>query len=83
MKEEECTMCQHLLVAADRYNMERLKLICEDKLCRHIDVGTMANILALADAHRCDVLKSACLVFLGRKANLKAVMASGDTHRPC
>jgi speckle-type POZ protein len=73
-KEEEGAMCQHLLVATDMYGMERLKLICEDKLCRHIDVGTVANILALAEAHRCDV--SACLVFLGRKANLIVVMAS-------
>ncbi|KAK1630573.1 hypothetical protein QYE76_004888 [Lolium multiflorum] len=75
-QEEEATMYQHLLVAADTYGMERLKLICEDKLCKHIDVGTVANILALAEAHRCHVLRSACLAFLGRKANLTAVMAS-------
>lgn len=29
---------QHLLVAADRYGMERLKLMCAEKLCRIIDV---------------------------------------------
>uniref|UniRef100_A0ACD5Y9U3 Uncharacterized protein n=1 Tax=Avena sativa TaxID=4498 RepID=A0ACD5Y9U3_AVESA len=75
-KEEENTMFQHLHVAADMYNMERLKLICEDKLCKYIDVGTIANILALAEAHHCHVLKSACFSFLGRKANLMAVMAS-------
>jgi speckle-type POZ protein len=81
MKEEEGTMCQHLLVAADRYGMERLKLICEDKLCKHINVGTLANILALAEAHHCHVLKSACFGFLGSKANLTAVMASdGFVH---
>uniref|UniRef100_A0ACD5Y5N9 Uncharacterized protein n=1 Tax=Avena sativa TaxID=4498 RepID=A0ACD5Y5N9_AVESA len=55
-KEEEDTMFQHLLVAADMYSMERLKLICEDKLCKYIDVGTVANILALAEAHHCHVL---------------------------
>ncbi|CAM0951238.1 unnamed protein product [Alopecurus aequalis] len=75
-KEEEDTMCQHLLVAADTYNMERLKLICEAKLCKCIDVGTVANILALAEAHDCHKLKSACFGFLGCTANLTAVIAS-------
>ncbi|CAN6293556.1 unnamed protein product [Urochloa humidicola] len=45
-KEDEDVMCQHLLVAADRYDMERLKLVCESKLCEYIDVGTAATILS-------------------------------------
>ncbi|XP_025791693.1 PTI1-like tyrosine-protein kinase 1 [Panicum hallii] len=36
-QQKEAAMAQHLLVAADRYNLERLKLICEEKLCKHID----------------------------------------------
>lgn len=76
-KPEEGVLCQHLLVAADRYDMERLKLICEDKLCRYIDVGTAAIILALAEQHRCHSLKKACIDFLSAPANLKAVVA-GD-----
>nr|AAP53857.2 BTB/POZ domain containing protein [Oryza sativa Japonica Group] len=77
MEEEEDTMCQHLLVAADRYNLERLKLICEDRLCKHVGVGTVVNILTLAGQHHCDGLKKACLHFLGSPANLSAVLA-GD-----
>ena len=30
--EEEDVMSQHLLVAADRYNLDRLELLCEEKL---------------------------------------------------
>ncbi|TVU03772.1 hypothetical protein EJB05_50680, partial [Eragrostis curvula] len=57
---EEALMAQHqhLLVAADRYGMERLKLVCEDMLCRLIDVATLATTLALAEQHRCQGLKS-------------------------
>ncbi|KAL6643045.1 hypothetical protein ACP70R_021226 [Stipagrostis hirtigluma subsp. patula] len=75
-KEEEDAMYQHLLVAADRYGVERLKLICEDKLRNYIDVGKVATILTLAEQHQCPVLKKACLDFLSAPANLRAVMAS-------
>uniref|UniRef100_A0A0E0EY43 BTB domain-containing protein n=1 Tax=Oryza meridionalis TaxID=40149 RepID=A0A0E0EY43_9ORYZ len=74
--EEEDVMCQHLLVAADRYNLQRLKLVCEGKLCRYIAVGTVGNILALADQHHCAGLKKACFHFLGSQANLSAVIAA-------
>ncbi|CAL4933470.1 unnamed protein product [Urochloa decumbens] len=63
-KEEAAAMCQHLLVAADRYDMERLKLICKGRLRKHIDAASAANILALAEMHRCPGLKDACFRFL-------------------
>jgi speckle-type POZ protein len=75
-KEEEDIMCQHLLVAADRYNMQRLKLICEEKLCEYIDVGTVAIILALAEQHHCDGLKKACFNFLSCPAHRRAFVAT-------
>jgi speckle-type POZ protein len=68
-------MAQHLLVAADRYNMERLKLICEEKLCNHLDESTVETTLALAEQHGCGALKKACFKFLTSPGNLKAVMA--------
>ncbi|KAL6643089.1 hypothetical protein ACP70R_021270 [Stipagrostis hirtigluma subsp. patula] len=73
---EEDVMAQHLLVAADRYNLDRLKLICEEKLCTYIDVGTVATILALAEQHHCHRLKKACFDFLSYPANLRAAVAS-------
>lgn len=42
-------MLQHLLVAAERYKMERLKLLCQEKLCKHIDGRTVVTMLVLAD----------------------------------
>ncbi|XP_020165077.1 BTB/POZ and MATH domain-containing protein 2-like [Aegilops tauschii subsp. strangulata] len=69
-------IAQHLLVAADRYDMERLKLICEGKLCDHICKSTVATTLALAEQHGCGALKKACFKFLMSPGNLKVVMES-------
>jgi speckle-type POZ protein len=78
-KGEATAMAQHLLVAADRYDMERLKLVCEDKLCRHLDAGTAATTLALAEQHQCPRLKEAVFAFIcSSPSNLRAVVASDD-----
>ncbi|NP_001131785.1 BTB/POZ and MATH domain-containing protein 1-like [Zea mays] len=74
--DDEDVLCQHLLVAADKYNLERLKLLCEKKLCECIHVGTIATILALAEQHRCHALKKVCFHFLSSPANLRAVAAT-------
>ncbi|CAL4933475.1 unnamed protein product [Urochloa decumbens] len=74
--EAGATMTQHLLVAADRYDMQRLKMICEDRLCRHIDVTTVATTLALADQRHCQGLKKACFEFLKSPKILDEVMAT-------
>ena len=75
-KEEEDVTCRHLLVAADRYGMDRLKLICEEKLCEYIDVSTAATILLLAEQHHCEGLKKACFDFLAAPTNLRATVAT-------
>ncbi|RCV43051.1 hypothetical protein SETIT_9G264600v2 [Setaria italica] len=79
--EEEAAMCQHLLVAADRYDMERLKMICEARLRKHIDAGSAATILALAELHGCPGLKDACFRFLETPRAMAAVAeAEGFEH---
>ncbi|KAM3335766.1 hypothetical protein ACQJBY_029960 [Aegilops geniculata] len=75
-EEDEDVMCQHLLVAADRYGMERLKSIYEEKLCKFINAATIATILTLAEQHHCEGLKKACSRFLGSPANLRALLDS-------
>ncbi|CAL5061286.1 unnamed protein product [Urochloa decumbens] len=67
-------MAQHLLAAADRYALERLKLLCELKLCEDVAINTVANTLALAEQHHCYQLKTVCLKFVALPENLKAVM---------
>ncbi|CAN6293486.1 unnamed protein product [Urochloa humidicola] len=73
-EQQEAMMAQHLLEAADRYDMHRLKLICEDKLCRHLDTSTVATTLVLAEQHNCQGLKEACIEFLKSPDALEAVM---------
>jgi len=74
--DDEDVLSQHLLVAADKYSLERLKLLCESKLCEYVDVGTVATVLALAEQHHCHGLKKVCFHFLSSPANLRAAVAS-------
>ncbi|XP_039136136.1 BTB/POZ and MATH domain-containing protein 1-like [Dioscorea cayenensis subsp. rotundata] len=67
-------MAQHLLAAADRYALERLRLLCEVKLCEDVAINTVATTLALAEQHHCNQLKSVCLKFVALPENLRAVM---------
>ncbi|GJN01701.1 hypothetical protein PR202_ga18982 [Eleusine coracana subsp. coracana] len=71
-------MMQHLLVAADRYGLDRLRLMCEEKLCESMDVQTVATILALAEQHHCAQLKDVCLEFIASHDVLGVVMQTDE-----
>jgi speckle-type POZ protein len=43
--EEGVALLQHLLVAADRYDLPRLRAMCEKRLCEHISVTTSTTML--------------------------------------
>ncbi|KAL6843280.1 hypothetical protein ACP4OV_026993 [Aristida adscensionis] len=57
-------LAKDLLVAADRYAMQRMKLICQSILSKRLNVENAADILALADKHQCSQLKDACIRFI-------------------
>lgn len=63
---------QHLLAAADRFGLDRLKELCEAKLCEEVNVDTVATTLSLAEQHHCPQLKAICLKFAA--TNLGVVM---------
>ncbi|XBH73781.1 hypothetical protein VPH35_100840 [Triticum aestivum] len=60
----EDEMVRLLLVAADRYAMDRLKLVCQSILCEDLNKDTVATTLPLAHQHNCHQLKDACLQFI-------------------
>ncbi|KAJ9187676.1 hypothetical protein P3X46_003103 [Hevea brasiliensis] len=67
-------MSQHLLAAADRYGLDRLRVLCEANLCEDVAINTVATTLALAEQHHCFQLKAVCLKFVAMPENLRAVM---------
>ncbi|KAL6651419.1 hypothetical protein ACP70R_010344 [Stipagrostis hirtigluma subsp. patula] len=69
---------QHLLVAADRYGLDRLKLMCAEKLCKSMDVSSVMSTLALADQHHCQQLKEACVAFMSLPRVLGVVVATDE-----
>ncbi|XP_010227285.1 BTB/POZ and MATH domain-containing protein 2 [Brachypodium distachyon] len=72
---------QHLLVAADRYGLDRLKGMCEGKLCRSINLKTVTSTLALANQHFCERLKNACEEFLSESGRVSDVLSSDEFRR--
>ncbi|KAH0715726.1 hypothetical protein KY284_008631 [Solanum tuberosum] len=68
------TLTAKLLSAADRYDLTRLRRLCESHLCKDISINSVAQILALADRYHAAELKSVCLSFSAE--NLSAVMQS-------
>ncbi|TVU42594.1 hypothetical protein EJB05_09012, partial [Eragrostis curvula] len=73
---KNCQMIHHLLVAADRYDVARLKLLCESILCKNLDVKNVATTLALADQHQCDSLKDACIEFMSCLSTMDDLVAT-------
>ncbi|XP_037474403.1 BTB/POZ and MATH domain-containing protein 3-like [Triticum dicoccoides] len=77
---DEVTWLRHLLPAADRFDLQRLRSMCEERLSEHIDLSLVTVILALAAQHHCRGLKEACLEFLKVQSaeDLGGVMATSD-----
>ena len=71
---DELTSVDHkkLLYAADKYQLARLKVLCENELSRSISVETVAECLVFAYLHQADQLKDKCVSYIIR--NRSAVM---------
>ncbi|KAL6843184.1 hypothetical protein ACP4OV_026897 [Aristida adscensionis] len=66
---------QCLLVAADRYAIERLKLICQSILAKSLSVDTVAKTLDLAQQHGCHKLRDVCMEYMASLNKVDAMVA--------
>ncbi|KAJ3690513.1 hypothetical protein LUZ61_019677 [Rhynchospora tenuis] len=68
------TLYQDLLVAANRYVLEGLKTLCEERLVRTMSTNMVVSLLIVAGQHNCDYLKEECLEFIADSNNLRKVV---------
>jgi speckle-type POZ protein len=69
---------QDLLVLADRYGIDRLKLMCATKLWENVSNETVGAILVCAETYNCPELKKKCIAFVAKEENLrKTVLTDG------
>ncbi|CAO2597555.1 Speckle-type POZ protein-like [Lemmus lemmus] len=61
-------MADNLLAAADKYALERLKVMCEEALCSSLSVENVADTLVLADLHSAEQLKAQAIDFINSQA---------------
>ncbi|KAM3400976.1 hypothetical protein ACQJBY_005661 [Aegilops geniculata] len=74
LQDSSAQMFQDLLAAADRYALDRLKIICAQKLWEKVSVETVATILAWAETYNCEELKNKCIDFFVVEENFRKVM---------
>ncbi|XP_078176414.1 BTB/POZ and MATH domain-containing protein 2-like [Carex rostrata] len=74
----QAVFLQHLLVAADRYAIEKLSVACVFKLVKSISFDTVLSTLELAEMHNSIVLKIACLRFIVENNDSVSLMSSEE-----
>lgn len=54
----------HLLIAAEKYLLDRLKALCEDVIRKSISIDNVVQIMMAAKNHRAEGLKEICMDFI-------------------
>ncbi|XP_044360920.1 BTB/POZ and MATH domain-containing protein 3-like [Triticum aestivum] len=73
-------MVRDLLVAADLYDLERLRLMCENILSKSITVGNvMSTLMLVHNRHSCRQLEASCVEFIASDPDIyNAVQATNE-----
>ncbi|TVU24140.1 hypothetical protein EJB05_26541, partial [Eragrostis curvula] len=78
---DNVAIAQHLIVAADRYDLEKLKIICTDILLSRADATNVVTTLVLAEQHGFTALKEACFRFIECIGNRKVALMASDSFQ--
>ncbi|XP_073362727.1 BTB/POZ and MATH domain-containing protein 2-like [Aegilops tauschii subsp. strangulata] len=70
-----------LLAAADRYALDRLKLMCVQKLWDNVSMDTVTDIQACAEMYNCLELKDKCIDFIAKEKKVKKSLVSKTIQR--
>ncbi|CAG5131835.1 unnamed protein product [Candidula unifasciata] len=62
-------MADDLLAAADKYALDRLKVMCEEALCSNLTIENVCDILVLAELHSAKQLKTHSIDFINSHAS--------------
>jgi speckle-type POZ protein len=75
--QEATKMARQLLAVAHRYEVERLKLLCESKLSKALDVSLVGFALDVAEQYHCQQLKDCCLKYMAAdRERLQAIIGT-------
>ena len=55
-----------LLPRADEYQLDGLKTLCEEALCKSLTAQSVIDVLMMADTHNAPNLKQSCLTFIAK-----------------
>ncbi|KAK1604571.1 hypothetical protein QYE76_028244 [Lolium multiflorum] len=79
-EDEDISWLLQLLEAADRYELHRLKLMCQELLVASIYLSTVADIIVVAQRSRCRLLKEQCLDFIRSHTSLLKVFTGEEVQ---
>ena len=65
-----------MLQAADRYDLQRLKSICAERLVGYICRNWVADIIVVAERRQCPWLKDMCVEFIKFNSSVYKVLTA-------